>query len=35
MFAVAKSSGAHLDGLAEIGEATGAAFSRLMRDASR
>jgi hypothetical protein len=35
MFAVAKSSTAKLDGLAEVAEATGAAFARLMRDASR
>jgi hypothetical protein len=35
MFGVAKASGAQLDGLAQIAEATGAAFARLMRDASR
>jgi hypothetical protein len=35
MFGVAKASGAQLDGLVEIAEATGAAFARLMIDASK
>ncbi len=35
MFAVAKPGGVRLDDLEKIAEATGAAFARLMRDASR
>jgi len=35
MFVVAKPSGVRLDGLAELAEATGAGFARLMRDAAK
>jgi hypothetical protein len=35
MFAIAKASNANVDEIAQIAEATGAAFARLMRDASK